>query len=63
MRQAMENKQGKRTYQDYALTINKYLIPFFGKTIISEITAEQVADFEAWRISEMGLVSAPVFFA
>ena len=56
MRQLMENKQGKRTYQDYAFAINKYLIPFFGKFIITEITAENISDFEAWRISEMGLV-------
>ena len=56
MRQEREKKQGKKAYRDYAATINSYLIPFFGKYIITEITAEQVSEFEAWRISKMGLV-------
>lgn len=56
MRKLVENKTGKCTYKDYTFAINKYLIPFFGKFTITEITAEHIADFEAWRISEMGLV-------
>lgn len=47
---------GKKTYADYTFALKKYLIPFFGKTEVSKITAELVRDFEAWRISQMGLV-------
>ena len=44
---------GKRTYRDYIFAIKKYLIPFFGRYDIKEITQEIIADFESWRISEM----------
>ena len=56
MAQATDNKTGKRTYRDYAFAINKYLIPFFGKYEISQITNELLADFESWRIAEMGRI-------
>ena len=56
MAQATDNKTGKRTYRDYAFAINKYLIPFFGSYEISEITNELLADFESWRIAEMGRI-------
>ncbi len=54
MAQAMANKTGKRTYRDYMFAINKYLIPFFGKHEIGSITRELIADFESWRISQLG---------
>jgi integrase len=50
------NGQGKKTYADYTFALKKYLIPFFGKTEISQISVELVRDFEAWRVSQMGLV-------
>jgi len=56
MTQATDNKTGKRTYRDYTFAINKYLIPFFGKYEISQITNELLADFESWRIAEMGRI-------
>ena len=56
MAQATHNKNGKRTYRDYAFAINKYLIPFFGQYEVSKITVEMLADFESWRISEMGKI-------
>lgn len=56
MAQATDNKTGKRTYRDYAFAINKYLIPFFGSYEISQITNELLADFESWRIAEMGRI-------
>jgi len=56
MAQATHNKTGKRTYRDYAFAINKYLIPFFGQYEVSKITVEMIADFESWRISEMGKI-------
>ena len=54
MAQAMATKTGKRTYRDYMFAINKYLIPFFGKYEIGSITRELIADFESWRISQLG---------
>jgi integrase len=56
MAQATDNKTGKRTYRDYAFAINKYLIPFFGQYEIGQITNELLADFESWRIAEMGRI-------
>lgn len=56
MSQATHNKTGKRTYRDYAFAINKYLIPFFGQYEVGKITVEMLADFESWRISEMGKI-------
>jgi integrase len=56
MNQATDNKTGKRTYRDYTFAINKYLIPFFGSYEISQITNELLADFEFWRIAEMGRI-------
>lgn len=56
MTKALQQKTGKRTYRDYAFAINKYLIPFFGKTDINAITTEMICDFEQWRIAEMGKV-------
>jgi integrase len=56
MAQATHNKTGKRTYRDYAFAINKYLIPFFGQYEVGKITVELLADFESWRISEMGKI-------
>lgn len=54
MAQATDNKTGKRIYRDYGFAINKYLIPFFGQYQIGQITNELLADFESWRIAEMG---------
>jgi len=56
MAQATHNKTGKRTYRDYTFAINKYLIPFFGQYEISQITNELLADFDSWRIAEMGRI-------
>ena len=56
MAHATNNKTGKRTYRDYTFAINKYLIPFFGQYEIGQITNELLADFESWRISEMGKI-------
>jgi integrase len=56
MAQATNNKTGKRTYRDYVFAINKYLIPFFGQYEIGQITNEMLADFESWRIAEMGRI-------
>jgi integrase len=56
MTRALANKVGKSCYRDYIFAINKYLIPFFGNYEIEKITKEMLADFDSWRISQMGKV-------
>jgi integrase len=56
MRRSINVGTAKTAYRDYEFAINKYLIPFFGKHEVGQITTELVADFEQWRISEMGKV-------
>jgi len=56
MTKALANKVGKSCYRDYIFAINKYLIPFFGNYEIEKITKEMLADFDSWRISQMGKV-------
>jgi integrase len=54
MSSALANNTGRRCYRDYIFATNKYLIPFFGAYELEKITTEMLADFDAWRISEMG---------
>ena len=56
MDRKVSSGDGKKTYADYTFALKKYLIPFFGKTEISQITPELIRDFEAWRVGQMGLV-------
>lgn len=56
MSKALANNTGRRCYRDYIFAINKYLIPFFGAYELEKITTQNLADFDAWRISEMGKV-------
>lgn len=37
------------TNMDYIRAMNNYLIPFFGKLMLTNITAQKVAEYEAWR--------------
>ena len=45
-----------QTRNDYIYIITNYLIPFFGRHQVDEITEEMVADFSSWRICKMGRV-------
>lgn len=51
---ANKEGNGKAIFKDYKFVLNKYLIPFFGKLQLKEITPELVKDFESWRLSQMG---------
>jgi integrase len=51
---AIKEGRAKAVYKDYRFVMNKYLIPFFGQYLISQIKLETVKDFESWRISQMG---------
>jgi hypothetical protein len=41
---------------DYIRAMNNYLIPFFGKLMLTNITAQKVAEYESWRNQKMGKV-------
>ena len=47
-----------QTRNDYIYILTNYLIPFFGKYQVDEITDEIIGDFASWRISRMGRVPA-----
>ncbi len=47
-----------QTRNDYIYIISKYLIPFFGRYQVDEITEELVNDFASWRINQMGRIPA-----
>jgi integrase len=44
------------TNMDYIRAMNNYLIPFFGKLMLTNITAQKVAEYESWRNQKMGKV-------
>ncbi len=56
IRASKQQNKFKKTYRDYVFVIQKYLLPFFGNKNIAELTAEDIAEFEAWRESQMGKV-------
>ncbi len=46
--------KSSQTIRDHVYVLEQYLIPFFGKLNIGEISREQVDDFDSWRQSQMG---------
>jgi len=42
------------SYQQYKRIIDKYLVPFLGSMVISNITSEVIKDYEKWRSEQMG---------
>ncbi len=51
-----EIEQGVRpmSNRDYQRVINKYLVPFFGKYLLTSINAALVREYEVWRNERMG---------
>jgi integrase len=45
---------GKKSYADYYRAIDTYLIPFFGKHNIDNITADLISEFHRWRTEKVG---------
>lgn len=58
MRQALARGDGKVIYDDYIGALRKYYIPFFGKTLITKIDLDMLAEFDAWRIQSLGRIPA-----
>ena len=54
MEDANNSDQGKAVFVDYIAAIDKYLIPFFGKHNIDNISYELTTQFASWREQQMG---------
>jgi hypothetical protein len=49
---------GRSVFKDYCTVIDRYFVPHFGSKYLQNITAADVAAFEAWRNTEMQRVPA-----
>ena len=54
MQKALDAGRGKKTYVTYIQSINRYLIPFFGRRYIDKISYEDFEQFDKWRINLLG---------
>ena len=45
---------GKKSFVDYAIVIDRYLVPFFGQQAITSIDYAKLREFDAWRAEQMG---------
>ena len=54
MRKALAADEGKKSYLDYIIVIERYLIPFFGKMLVTNIDYEKLKEFDRWRVDKMG---------
>jgi integrase len=50
----LDVEQGKKVYADYIRVINNYLIPFFGKHNITNITYQLIHQYASWRDEKIG---------
>lgn len=53
---AKQENKAKKSYNDYLIVINRYLLPFFKNRLISNINHEVLDAFNEWREKEMGKV-------
>lgn len=53
MQQEKRAGTGKVIYTDYMIVIEKYLIPFFGSRMITNIDYHALDEFDEWRLSNM----------
>ena len=54
MQRQLDADAGRKTYRDYINVINKYFIPFFGKTYITSLDHEAIREFNDWRVKKIG---------
>jgi integrase len=54
MRRDLSAGTGKRIYRDYCQVIESYFLPYFGKKYLQNISAADIAAFEAWRNQRLG---------
>ena len=58
MQQRPANVRGASTVKDHEWALQKYHIPFFDRTYITSIDQQKLADFDAWRIKQLGRTPA-----
>ena len=49
---------GRSVFKDYCTVIDRYFVPHFGSKYLQNITAADVAAFEAWRNTRLGRIPA-----
>ena len=54
MKQQLDNGVGKKSFRDYVIVIDKYLVPFFGDIFVTSIDYEMLQKFVRWREAKMG---------
>jgi integrase len=54
MKQQLDNGVGKKSFRDYIIVIDRYLVPFFGDIFVTSIDYEMLQKFARWREAKMG---------
>lgn len=54
MEKQLEAGAGKKSFRDYKIVLEKYLIPYFSDKFITSITYEELQKFAKWRTEKMG---------
>jgi hypothetical protein len=54
MQRQLDAGAGRKVFKDYIKAIDKYFIPFFGKTFITSIDHDKILAFNAWRVEQIG---------
>lgn len=54
MQKQLDAGLGKKSYRDYVIVLNRYLIPYFGDKFVTSIDYEELQRFAKWRADKMG---------
>ena len=53
MQKQLDAGLGKKSYRDYVIVLNRYLIPYFGDKFVTSIDYEELQRFAKWRADKM----------
>ena len=53
MQKQLDAGLGKKSYRDYIIVLNRYLIPYFGDKFVTSIDYEELQRFAKWRADKM----------
>lgn len=59
MKQQLGTGVGKKSFRDYIIVIDKYLVPFFGDIFMTSIHYEMLQGFTRWREAKKGREPRP----
>ena len=54
MQKQLDAGLGKKSYRDYIIVLNRYLVPYFGDKFVTSIDYEELQRFAKWRTDKMG---------